>query len=112
MTRQLGGKRGGSWSGSVRKGPVSPSARLIYTHESEPLAEIVRDINKYSNNVMARQLFLTLAAETGGVPARPENASLAIKKLLISKNINAAELTMENGSGLSRSERISAASLA
>ena len=38
-----------------------PARKLLYTHESEPLAEIVRDINKFSNNVMARQLYLTLA---------------------------------------------------
>jgi D-alanyl-D-alanine carboxypeptidase/D-alanyl-D-alanine-endopeptidase (penicillin-binding protein 4) len=91
---------------------VSPAARLIYTHESEPLAETVRDINKFSNNVMARQLYLTLAAEMGGAPARPEHAFASIKQLLEKKGIKARELVMENGSGLSRVERISASNLA
>ena len=112
MIRQLWAEMGGSWSGKVREGSVSPGARLLYRHESEPLAEIVRDINKFSNNVMARQLFLTLAGELGGAPARPENARHAIRQWLDLKKIRAAELVIENGSGLSRVERASAATIA
>jgi D-alanyl-D-alanine carboxypeptidase/D-alanyl-D-alanine-endopeptidase (penicillin-binding protein 4) len=103
---------GGTWTGVVRQGSASPNARLFYLHESEPLAEIVRDINKFSNNVMARQLYLTLAAEMGGPPARPELALAAIRQLLTSKNIKAPELVIENGSGLSRVERASAGTIA
>jgi len=112
MVKQLWGEMGGTWTGAVRQGVASPSARRVYVHESEPLAEIVRDINKFSNNVMARQLYLTLAAETGGAPARPENAFTAIRKLLLSRGIKAPELVIENGSGLSRIERASAATIA
>src|SRR5207247_5250009 len=95
MIRSLWGEMGGSWSGKVREGSASPGARLVYVHESEPLAEIVRDINKFSNNVMARQLFLTLAAQTAGAPARPENAFHSIKQLLVAKGIKAPELMIE-----------------
>ena len=112
MIRQLWAEMGGSWKGNVRDGPVPPGARLLYTHESEPLAEAVRDINKFSNNVMARQLFLTLAAELVRTPADAEAASLAIRQWLTLKGIRAPELVLENGSGLSRNERISAANLA
>jgi serine-type D-Ala-D-Ala carboxypeptidase/endopeptidase (penicillin-binding protein 4) len=130
MIRQLWAEMGGTWGegngrgegngkgdgtsrkGVVREGTASPAARLVYVHESEPLAEIVRDINKFSNNVMARQLYLTLAAELGGAPARGENAYHAIRRWLASKRISAPEFFMENGSGLSRAERMSAASLA
>jgi D-alanyl-D-alanine carboxypeptidase/D-alanyl-D-alanine-endopeptidase (penicillin-binding protein 4) len=112
MIRQLWREMGGTWNGEVREGVVSPAARLVYSHESEPLAATVRDINKFSNNVMARQLYLTLAAEMGGAPARPEQAFASIKEFLEKKGIKAPELVMENGSGLSRIERISAASLA
>ncbi len=112
MMRQFWREMGGSWSGKVREGSVSPSARLLYRHDSAPLAEIVRDINKFSNNVMARQLYLTLAAEMGGAPARPENAAAAIKQFLLSKRIKAPEFVIENGSGLSRVERASAATIA
>ena len=112
MVRQLWTELGGWWGGTAREGLVSPGARLVYTHESEPLAGAVRDINKFSSNVMARQLYLTLAAELGGAPARPENALASIKQLLTARGIKAPELVMENGSGLSRVERMSAASLA
>jgi serine-type D-Ala-D-Ala carboxypeptidase/endopeptidase (penicillin-binding protein 4) len=118
MIRQLWSEMGGKWEdrngrkGQVREGAVPLGATLLYTHESDPLGEIVRDINKFSNNVMARQLYLTLAAETGGAPARPEAAFLSIKQFLKKKGINAPELVIENGSGLSRAERASAATLA
>jgi D-alanyl-D-alanine carboxypeptidase/D-alanyl-D-alanine-endopeptidase (penicillin-binding protein 4) len=112
MIRQLWTEMGGSWSGKVREGVLPPGARLLYTHESEPLGETVRDINKFSNNVMARQLFLTLAAELLGTPALPENATRAIQQWLTLKNVRAPELVLENGSGLSRNERISAGNMA
>jgi D-alanyl-D-alanine carboxypeptidase/D-alanyl-D-alanine-endopeptidase (penicillin-binding protein 4) len=111
MIRQLWSELGGTWSGTVREGAASPAARLVYVHESEPLAEIVRDINKFSNNVMARQLYLTLAAELAGSPAVGDNAARAIREWLASKKIPAPELVLENGSGLSRVERISASNL-
>ena len=112
MLRQLWTEMGGTWRGKVREGVVPPGARLLYSHESEPLAETVRDINKFSNNVMARQLFLTLGAELVGPPAQAENATRAIRQWLTLKNIRAPELVLENGSGLSRTERISAANMA
>lgn len=112
MVKQLWGEMGGTWEGVVRQGTVSPGAKLVYVHESEPLTQIVRDINKFSNNVMARQLYLTLAAETRGPPARPENAWRSIRELLSRKGIKGGELVIENGSGLSRIERASAGTIA
>ncbi len=106
---------GGKWEGAVKLAPTPAKARLIASTESPPLADVVRDINKFSNNVMARQLFLTLSAEAWvGSIKEPGNASRSvqlIKEWLAKKNIAAPELVLENGSGLSRNERISAASL-
>lgn len=107
ILRELWTELGGTWTGSVRDGVVPPTAKLLYVHESEPLSSLVRDINKFSNNVMARQVFLTIGAEKGGAPARAEEAVRAIKDWVASKKISAPELTLENGSGLSRNERIS-----
>jgi D-alanyl-D-alanine carboxypeptidase/D-alanyl-D-alanine-endopeptidase (penicillin-binding protein 4) len=112
MIRHLWTEMGGVWKGKVREGAVPPNAQLLYTHESRPLGEIVRDINKFSNNVMARQLYLTLGAHFSGPPATPENALRAVQQWLVLKNILAPELVMENGSGLSRLERASAATIA
>jgi D-alanyl-D-alanine carboxypeptidase/D-alanyl-D-alanine-endopeptidase (penicillin-binding protein 4) len=111
MIRHLWSEMGGTWQGGVRDGAVPPSARLVYVHESEGLVQVVRDINKFSNNVMARQLYLTVAGELGGAPARPENAYRAVREWLAKKNIPAGDLVIENGSGLSRLERISPATL-
>ncbi len=116
MMRQLWAEMGGVWgnggTGSARDGIVPPGARLLHTMESAPLAEIVRDTNKFSNNIMARHLYLTLGAESAGAPANSEKAAAAIKAWIARKGIAAPELVMENGSGLSRIERISAANLA
>ena len=111
MVRALWTEMGGQWQGRIREGEVGPNARLVYKHESPPLSEVVRDINKFSNNVMARQLYLTLGAELGGPPAQPQAAARAIEQWLTFKGIAARELTTENGSGLSRNERASAATL-
>ncbi len=59
----------------------------------------------------ARQLLLTIAGETQSAPATEAKGEAAIKNWLASKNIQATELVIENGSGLSRIERISAAHL-
>jgi D-alanyl-D-alanine carboxypeptidase/D-alanyl-D-alanine-endopeptidase (penicillin-binding protein 4) len=112
MMRQLWSELGGSWTGAAREGLLPPGARLLHTMDSAPLAEIVRDTNKFSNNVMARHLFLTLGAASAGAPANGEKASAAIKAWVVRKGIAAPELVLDNGSGLSRVERISAASLA
>ena len=108
MFRTLWRELGGSLRGQVREGKTPDDARLLAAQDSPALGEIVREINKYSNNVMARQLFLTLAAER---PATPDGARRRIKTWLDEKNLKLPELVLDNGSGLSRSERISAEGL-
>lgn len=108
---ELGGKFGGNSEGNVRESTVPPDARLFAVSPSPTLGDIVRDINKYSNNVMARQLFLTLGLEAGHRPARPEDGAAAIQDWLNRRSLKMPELILENGAGLSRQERISAASL-
>ena len=72
------------------------------------LGDDIQDINKYSNNVMARQLLLTLALEKMGKPATTANGDLVIQDWLKQNDLNFAGLVIENGSGLSRNEAISA----
>ncbi len=99
---------GGRWQGKVVDGRVPEDARLLARHDSPPLAEVVRDINKFSNNVMARQLYLTLGAELMGAPATPEKAAQAVEAVLASRHLDFLELVMGNGSGLDRRTRVSA----
>jgi D-alanyl-D-alanine carboxypeptidase/D-alanyl-D-alanine-endopeptidase (penicillin-binding protein 4) len=102
---------GGNLKGQVKDGLTPPNARFLTEWESVSLAEVIRDINKYSNNVMARQLLISLTAGDGAASldaATPERGAQAVKQWLAAKGINAPELVIENGSGLSRSARISA----
>lgn len=115
--RQYWSELGGTWSGAVREGAVREGAapegaRPFYTHESAPLGELVRGVNKFSNNVMGRQIFLTLGADAAGGPASAARAITVLRAWLAHKGVAAPELVLENGIGLSRIERISAASLA
>lgn len=104
---------GGTYGGTVRDGTVDPAtARLLAVGKSPALSEVVRDINKFSNNVMARQLFLTLGGVTAGAPATLDKARAAVRSWLAEKRIAAPELVLENGAGLSRVERISARTMA
>ncbi|MCG2576217.1 D-alanyl-D-alanine carboxypeptidase/D-alanyl-D-alanine-endopeptidase [Dechloromonas sp. XY25] len=109
LVRALWKELGGSLVGQVRGGTVPIGARLLAQHESAPLADAVRDINKFSNNVMARQVFLTLGNDNA--PATPERARQRVADWLAGRNLRFGELVLDNGSGLSRIERISAGSL-
>lgn len=102
---------GGNWQGAVRLTATPADAKVLAVTESAPIAEIVRDINKHSNNPMARQLFLALSAD-GTAPANVARSTERVREWLGRKGISATELVVENGSGLSRSERISANTLA
>jgi D-alanyl-D-alanine carboxypeptidase/D-alanyl-D-alanine-endopeptidase (penicillin-binding protein 4) len=86
-----------------------------FEHRSPPLAEVVRDINKFSNNVMAEQLALTLAREAApALPATPEAARGVLLRWLGERFGRAATagVVLSNGSGLSRESRLSARLLA
>jgi D-alanyl-D-alanine carboxypeptidase/D-alanyl-D-alanine-endopeptidase (penicillin-binding protein 4) len=101
---------GGTWVKTpVGKSVTVPlAARLLLQFEGINLADDVQDINKYSNNVMARQLLLTLALEKMGKPATTENGELVIQSWLKQMGLDFPGLVIENGSGLSRNEAISA----
>jgi D-alanyl-D-alanine carboxypeptidase/D-alanyl-D-alanine-endopeptidase (penicillin-binding protein 4) len=111
LFRELWREMGGSFAGGVRDGAVGTEARPLAAVQSPAMSEVVRDINKYSNNVMARQLFLTLGAAGAGAPASAEKSGRVIRQWLAGKGLSFPELVLENGSGLSRAERISARNL-
>jgi D-alanyl-D-alanine carboxypeptidase/D-alanyl-D-alanine-endopeptidase (penicillin-binding protein 4) len=165
---------GGTQTGKLRVGNAPDNQAVFSTHRSPPLSEVIRDINKFSNNTMARQLFLTLGtipsasvatnsplaqviqrqspmprtdtplsdmakpgnqlsgsseAETAhpdaeSVPsgdvqpkrcdpsANIARSTTVMRQWLNTQRLQFPELILENGSGLSRAERISALSLA
>lgn len=106
--KKLWTELGGKFNGTLKIQATPSSAVKVLEQLSEPLGYVVRDINKWSNNLMARQLLLTLASEKQGVPATEAKGAQALKDWMAAKDIDAKELVVENGSGLSRSERITA----
>ena len=112
--RAIWNELGGTIQGRDRVEDVPKSARLLARAFSPDLVEIIRDINKYSNNTMAQQLFLSLGArfrtDADGDDARA--AQRVVRQWLAKKGITASHLVMENGSGLSRAERVSAREMA
>jgi len=102
---------GGVLRGKVRAGTVPAQAKLFYRSDSEPLANLVRDMNKNSNNVFARHIFLALSAERG-MPGEAGASARIVREWLAGKRIEARDFAIENGAGLSRSDRISAGAIA
>jgi D-alanyl-D-alanine carboxypeptidase/D-alanyl-D-alanine-endopeptidase (penicillin-binding protein 4) len=101
---------GGQLSGQVRDGSIPANLQPTFSVESATLAETIRDINKFSNNVMAQQLFLTLSQQQRGVGTF--DASREVMQRWWRERVGGDMPTFDNGSGLSREERISAQALA
>ena len=105
---------GGQLSGRVRDGAAPPDRPPSFEWSSPPLAEVVRDINKHSNNVMAQQLFLSLALHSGTSPVTWDGARGTLRTWLDARLGAAAtaEVVLDNGAGLSRDARLPPALLA
>ncbi len=116
-------KLGGQFRGPITTGTWPAEVSTWQSWVSPPLGAVVRDINKFSNNVMARQVFLTLGQPGANEPPGP--ATLERARQVVSDHVRAATrdqagqspcegpaLVLDNGSGLSRLERSSASCLA
>ena len=109
--RWVWSEAGGVLRGRMRAGTTPAEAWLFYRNESEPLANLVRDMNKFSNNVMARHIYLAISAEKGTGAGEAKASERIVVDWLKAKGIAAPELRIENGSGLSREARASAATI-
>ncbi len=103
---------GGKLTGTVREDVVPRTSRPFFVAESLPLSDIISDINKFSNNVMAQQVFLTLSMDSRTGRAASFDASKTQLAAWWKKNLPSYSLpVIENGSGLSRKESTTAAAL-
>ena len=119
--RALWSEMGGSVTGVVRDGnlgspssdPAAPFAppTPFASWKSPTLAEVLRDMNKYSNNVMARHVFLSLGLTDMRTPLTTQTGEQCIRDWLAARQLTLPGLVLENGSGLSRRERITASGL-
>ncbi len=119
LFRSLWTSLGGTWSGVARDGTGATDARVLAVHQSRTLAEFNRDILKRSDNPITRLMYLSLGAERKtAAPAAAESLTThargeqVVRQWLADKKIDATGLVLDNGSGLSRTERISATTLA
>jgi D-alanyl-D-alanine carboxypeptidase/D-alanyl-D-alanine-endopeptidase (penicillin-binding protein 4) len=107
LFRTLWHELGGTFRGTTRDAPM-PGGRLIAEHQSRALGELARDINKRSDNPIARLVFLVLgtldALPPGGTTG--ERAGQVVRGWLKANGIDDTGLVLDNGSGLSRKERI------
>ncbi len=99
---------GGEFSGSYWNVIKPDHAELFLVFDSWPLADVITKVNKHSNNVMARQLLFTLGAEKFAVPGTEEGGRQVVSDWLKERQLDATELKLDNGAGLSRESRISA----
>ncbi len=101
---------GGQWKSppNIVLEKVPKHAQLLISYRGTTLSDAVKDINKLSNNVMARHLYLTLAVEKGLLPASTADSFQIVQEWLKKNQLPMPELVIENGSGLSNIERISA----
>jgi serine-type D-Ala-D-Ala carboxypeptidase/endopeptidase (penicillin-binding protein 4) len=109
---QLWHQLGGEFSGKLRVEAVPDDVQPLLSFDSLSLGEIVRLTNKFSSNLMARQLLLTLGGEHSGNPATPEKGAAAIEEWSRERDLDLQGMDIDNGSGLSRRTRISALQMA
>ena len=112
MFKSLWREGGGEFSGGWKNVVYSEDAEPFLSFESLPLSDIITRVNKHSNNVMARQVLLTLGAEAYGAPGRVENGRKAVTRWLEERGMQFDGLVFDNGAGLSREARITAAQVA
>jgi D-alanyl-D-alanine carboxypeptidase/D-alanyl-D-alanine-endopeptidase (penicillin-binding protein 4) len=111
--RQIWFELGGVIAGADREAVTPAGARLLASHQGRPLAEVVRGMMKRSDNPMTRLTYLRLgAAMASDVEDTRPAAQRAVHQWFASKGLDSAGLVLDNGSGLSRSERIKPAQLA
>ena len=108
--RGLWSESGGTLSGATVSGQA-PASEPLLKFASMPLTDALIRLNKFSNNLMTRNLLLTLGAEKYGAPATLEKGIDAVTDILKQRGVSTRKLVLENGAGLSRIERISAAAL-
>jgi len=114
LFRLLWQELGGTLKGEIRDGRVPRSAKPLVWHDSRSLGEVIRLVNKQSNNVMARHLLLTLAAQSkpsGGQGATVSAAAQIALDALRGQQVDVNGWVIGNGSGLSRQGRVTAQGL-
>ena len=85
---------------------VAGSERIVWTHHSAPLSDMLGDLWLPSDNILAEQLLRALGAPAGELQG-PSEAGIAWEKTWLKKlGVDTAAIAIEDGSGLSTYDRI------
>jgi len=110
--RDIALREGITISGSLRRGLIPGEARRLHIHRSRPLAVLIRDMNKNSNNFMAEALLKTLGARFEGTPGTTANGIATLESYLADLGVSTSRARLADGSGLSELNRFHAGLLA
>jgi D-alanyl-D-alanine carboxypeptidase/D-alanyl-D-alanine-endopeptidase (penicillin-binding protein 4) len=108
LWRELGGK----FTGKLKVEAAPADAQPLLSFDSLTLGEIVRLTNKFSSNLMARHLLLTMGEERLGGPATPEKGAAAMADWSRERGLDLQGMDIDNGSGLSRRTQITVLQMA
>jgi serine-type D-Ala-D-Ala carboxypeptidase/endopeptidase (penicillin-binding protein 4) len=104
-------RAGGSVKGKISTGTVPEGLKPVYVHRSRPLSEILVELLRASNNYVANQVFLEIGAHRLGGPVSLEKSLQVANELLAAHGL-AADIHLEEGSGISRNNHFTARGLA
>lgn len=88
----------------------SEERTILYEHKSEPLSEILKEVNQHSNNLYAEQIFRYLGSKVS-TPCTINNSVNVIRNCLINRGISLQGAFIMDGCGLAPQDAISAANL-
>jgi len=103
---------GGEFDGKLEVAPTPADAQPFLSFDSLTLGEIVRLTNKFSSNLMARHLLLTLGSDRFGLPGTPDKGAAALAEWSHQRGLTLDNMNIDNGSGLSRATHISVLQMA
>ena len=107
----LWSEMGGRLNGRIMHARAPLEAATLFVHTSRPLADVVRDMNKWSNNVIARQLLATLGASESSAPEMVTGGARLARIQLAAAGVDVTGLEIDNGAGLSRTAKITSRGL-
>jgi D-alanyl-D-alanine carboxypeptidase/D-alanyl-D-alanine-endopeptidase (penicillin-binding protein 4) len=106
--REIARTEGITIDGDLKVGLLPEGAAELYLHSSRALGDLVRDMNKHSNNFMAESLVKTLGARLNGIPGTTANGLAVIRDYFAGRGLDPGRASLADGSGLSKQNRVSA----
>lgn len=99
---------GGTGPYKIEEGQAPSAARVLAVSHSPPLSRLLPDMVKYSQNPMSRLIYLSLGHTLSSRGDSVADAETVVRRTLRAHGIDDSALVLENGSGLSRQERLTA----